>query len=209
MHSGSFRLRSIAPFIPFLTIGFGCFIASNAWVTMLGYHLGILLILFLERQGKAGRTLLKGNHYPILVAAIISSAVSGIFLYFASPIMGIPSGLGAWLAGQGLKGTSWPIFILYYSVVNPFLEEWYWRGYLGSISKRIVISDVCYAGYHPLVLTHFLNWPWLILEFLILIGVAWTWRQIAVKTEGLLIPVVSHLTADASLIIAIYLLAFH
>lgn len=176
---------------------------------MFGYHLAILLILFLERQRETGQILLKGNHYPIFFAAALSAASSGISLYIASPIMEIPSGLEASLAGLGLKGISWPIFILYYSLVNPFLEEWYWRGYLGSVSKKLVVSDVCYAGYHPLVLYRFLRWPWLVLEFLVLVGVAWIWRQIARRAGGLLIPVVSHLTADASLIIAIYLLASH
>ncbi len=207
MPATGLSIRSSAPWVPFLTISFGSFILNNAWAALLAYHLGLVLILFLERQGPAARNLAKGLNLPVLFAALLPSALSGIGLYFAAPVLGTPSDLGSLLANQGLKGAGWPAFILYYSTVNPALEEWYWRGYLGSRSRSSTISDLCYAGYHPLVLARFAAWPWLILEFVILAGAAWLWRQIARKYDGLLIPLLSHLAADLSLILSIYWLA--
>ncbi len=48
--------------------------------------------------------------------------------------------------------SSWPLFIAYFSLVNPFFEEYFWRGVLGSNSKKLYIGDAAYAGYHILIL---------------------------------------------------------
>jgi membrane protease YdiL (CAAX protease family) len=106
-----------------------------------------------------------------------------------------------------LKPANWLLFILYYSFINPIIEEVYWRGYLGSKVKTLTWSDVCYAGYHPLVFLKFVAWPWALVEFVLLLGVAWMWRMIIRKYDGLLLPVLMHLFADLSIGFAIYLLA--
>ncbi len=207
MQPGKSFLRSIAPFIPFLIIGLGWLLTNNAWVTLLGYHLGLLGVLLLARQTDTASKLSRGGQPVLMVLTILAGAAAGILLFVLYPALGIEPGLGGALARSGLSGLTWPPFILYYSLVNPCLEEWYWRGYLGGPDRRPTISDVCYAGYHPIVLSSFMSWPWLILEFLVLLGAAWLWRQIAHRTGGLLIPLLSHLSADAGLILAIYLLA--
>ena len=50
------------------------------------------------------------------------------------------------------SSTSWLLFIAYFSLVNPFIEEYFWRGVLGSNTKKFYIGDLVYAGYHALVL---------------------------------------------------------
>ena len=58
-----------------------------------------------------------------------------------------------------------------------------------------------------LVLFLFLEWYWVLLAFVILITTAWLWRQLARKYNGLLIPMLSHMAGDASIMIIVYLLA--
>ncbi|HEX5808782.1 MAG TPA: hypothetical protein VFY25_08970, partial [Anaerolineales bacterium] len=31
-----------------------------------------------------------------------------------------------------LTSSTWPVFITYFVLVNPLIEEYFWRGYLGS-----------------------------------------------------------------------------
>jgi membrane protease YdiL (CAAX protease family) len=200
------RIKKIAHLVPFVAVGIGLLIANNAWVAIILYHLGMGVFLILGKQGYRARELVMGGKLlPILLAIISGVAVGVILLAFANGI-GVPNNLAALLAQQGLQGPGWILFIIYYSFVNPFLEEYYWRGYLAESTKGITLSDICYAGYHPFVLSRYLSWPWLILEFLVLLGVAWAWRQIAQRYAGLIIPVITHLAADLSLIIAIYIL---
>jgi membrane protease YdiL (CAAX protease family) len=115
--------------------------------------------------------------------------------------------LGAELANMGLQNTPWLLFIFYYFIVNPILEELFWRGYLGSPNLKPAGSDFWYAGYHVLILVLFVDWPWIVLSFVTLVGAGWTWRQLARIYNGLTIPIVSHAAADAGIIGAVFFLA--
>ncbi len=109
-------------------------------------------------------------------------------------------------ARLGLQGNSLLIFCIYYSISTPLLEEAYWRGILASTSKRLAWPDIFFAGYHILVLALFAKPVFVIVSFLILLITAWVWRLIAIKLKGLLLPILTHLSADVSIIIAIYIL---
>ncbi len=200
------QIKKIAYLVPFVAVSIGLLIANNAWMAIILYHLGIGVFLILGKQGYRARELIMGGKLLPILLAIISGLATGVILLASANSIGLPNNLAALLARQGLQGWGWTLFIPYYSIVNPFLEEYYWRGYLAESTKGITLSDICYAGYHPIVLSRYLSWPLLILEFLILLGVAWAWRQIAQRYAGLIIPVLMHLAADLSLIIAIYVL---
>jgi hypothetical protein len=200
-------LRRIAPLIPYLAVGLGLFGAHNAWVAMLGYHLGMFLVLYWERQWYLARNLMKGGHAPLLFIVTLASAAGGLLLYELAPLLGLPQELGASLAQLGFKESGWLAFILYFSAINAWLEELYWRGYLGNPTISLILTDFWFAGYHLLVLAAYVAWPWLVLAFIALASVAWLWRQITRLSQGLLVSTVSHLVADASVILAIYMLA--
>jgi uncharacterized protein len=200
------QIKKIAYLVPFVAVSIGLLIANNAWIAIILYHLGIGVFLILGKQGYRARELIMGGKLLPILLAIISGVAAGVILLAFANSIGLPNNLAALLAQQGLQGSGWTLFIIYYSLVNPFLEEYYWRGYLAESTKGITLSDICYAGYHPIVLSRYLSWPWLIFEFLILLAVAWAWRQIAQRYGGLIIPVMTHLAADLSLIIAIYIL---
>ena len=85
--------------------------------------------------------------------------------------------------------------------MNPVLEEWYWRGVLGSPSRMPTPNDAAFAGYHVLVLAVFVPWPWALAVAVVLVGAAWLWRQLVARHGGLVIPVVTHAVADLSVIV--------
>jgi hypothetical protein len=179
----------------------------NAWAAMLSYHAAMALILLLSKsrinikQGYQGKTF----WIPVLMALIGVSA--GILLYVLWPHLGVPVEFRQYLRSIGLYGWTWPVFIVYASLVNPLLEEHYWRGYLGSPAKIITVNDVLFAGYHLLVIGGNIGVIWLIAVFLGLTIAAWFWRQINRMNGGLLVSFVSHMTADTAVFLAIYYFA--
>jgi membrane protease YdiL (CAAX protease family) len=106
----------------------------------------------------------------------------------------------------GLHGTSWFFFMIYFSTVQPFLEELYWRGYLECGHKYFSWADFAFAGYHILVLAWFIKLPWLAIAFIVLTVAAYVWRYMAFKLEGLAVVLLSHIVADVSIIAVICVL---
>jgi uncharacterized protein len=197
-------LRYWAPWVPYVAVLIGLMVIHNAWITLLSYHAGIVLFLTLDRK--------KGNNFHILyfrnpvwgIAAILFGILGGVLLYILWPILGITLDFGMSLARLGLKGSTWIIFILYFSVVNPVLEELFWRGYLGNDKLLPIVQDLLFSGYHLLVLAMFVGVPWLLVVFVILGAAAWFWRQLVRISSGLILPIISHMAADLTLILVIY-----
>jgi len=202
------KLKTVAPIIPYFTVPLGLFLFDSGWASILLFHLGIVVVLYLARYWNLGKMLNTWHEYLIMIATAIISALGGLFIFIFWPVLKLEGlALGAELATMGLQNTPWLLFIFYYFTVNPILEELFWRGYLGSPSLKPASSDFWYAGYHILILILFVEWPWIVLNFVILVGAGWAWRQLARIYKGLTIPIVSHAAADASIISAVFLLA--
>src|SRR4030095_6048438 len=77
---------------------------------------------------------------------------SGVTLFFLWNYFGVGVDFSAQVEAMGLDSRSWPFFIAYFALVNPWIEEYFWRGYLGSETKSLYRSDFLYAGYHALIL---------------------------------------------------------
>ena len=107
---------------------------------------------------------------------------------------------------NSLQGISWVFFMIYFSTVQPFLEELYWRDYLGSNQKYLSWTDLAFAGYHIFVLVWFIKLPWLVISFLVLTMAASGWRYVSNKFEGLSVPLLSHIVVDISIVAATNLL---
>ncbi len=126
-------------------------------------------------------------------------------MYLYWNIFGLPAEIPQMLRQLGLVQGSWLPFILYFSLVNPWLEEIYWRGWLGSQAHHPIPDDLWFGAYHLLILAPFVSWPWLLLALVALTGAAWSWRQVARITGSLFAPGLAHLLADFSILLAIYL----
>lgn len=198
------KVKSIAPLMAYATVGIGLFWTHNAWVTILGFHAGLLLILFLEKPGIPLASLIKGNHIPTLLGCFLLSALSGLLLYFVWPVFSISPNLAADLASIGLTREAWPAFIAYAALVNPWIEEYFWRGYLRSDSVNVLPIDFLFAGFHLLILYGKTSWAWMLFSLLVLTSASWLWRGVYRKTGGMLIPVLSHMAADFSILMAVY-----
>jgi membrane protease YdiL (CAAX protease family) len=196
--------KILAPLIPYITIGTGLLLLHNSWVGMVGYHAGIAAVMAWSkyRPGLKRVYQSKGSRLPLI--GILGGAGSGILLYLLWPGMSIPDDIGTYISSTGINEQTWPAFIVYFSLVNPLLEEYFWRGYLNSDVKRPILNDLLFAGYHLVVFAGHLEIFWLIAIFFGLAGAAWVWRQINRLNGGILASTVSHLAADITVILTIY-----
>jgi len=196
--------KILSPLIPYLAVIIGFLIFRNAWLTVLGYHAGMILVLLLSNTRPPLKTVFKGNHFWIPCITFLIGACSGVVLYLLWPYVSLPPDINVFLRSLGLTGVSWLVFIAYFSLVNPFIEEYYWRGYLGSTAKGITLNDMLFSGYHLIVLAGLIGNIWLFVVFAGLTLGAWFWRQMNRLNGGLLASVVSHLAADTAIVLTIY-----
>jgi uncharacterized protein len=199
--------KLLYPFVPYAAVGLGLLVFHNAWAAILTYHAVMAAVIFLSKRDIPFKQVIRTNSFGSLIFPVAIGAGGGALLYLLWPLLSVPQGIDTYLQSIGLTAASWPYFIAYYILVNPVLEEYYWRGYLGSIAKRPVVNDFLFAGYHLIVLAGNVGLFWLMAAFLVLCAAAWYWRQISRVTGGLLATTLSHGAADITVILTIYLMA--
>jgi hypothetical protein len=197
-------MNILAPIPPYLAIWAGLFLFKNAWVTLIGFHLAIFLTLAVIRPSLPVHILSKSKSPGwIFISALIGST-SGIGLYFFWDVFGFTHDLPAQLQSIGLTPSSWFGFIAYFSLINPWVEEYFWRGAAGNDTKKLHVMDIVFAGYHALVLWGRVDPFFITLAVIILVSAGWIWRQISREDGGLLAAVMGHMVADFSILMTLY-----
>lgn len=104
----------------------------------------------------------------------------------------------------------WLILVLL--LINPFLEEIYWRGFLANKLegkwKRptiLLLTSFFYTLYHFLSVIPLFNWPYNIAMVIPVFVAGLIWGLMRYKSKSLLGSIASHILADAG-IMAVYLL---
>jgi membrane protease YdiL (CAAX protease family) len=190
--------------LPYLAVAIGLFWVRHAFLTLLGFHLAILFSL---RLGKAAVPLdifLKSKDVRWVILSILFCGSSGISLYFLWSYFGLTDDLSGQMAALGLTRSTWTPFITYFVLVNPLLEEYFWRGFLGSPTRGLYPSDFLYAGFHGLILMNRIQPGAVLYSLAVLVLAGWFWRQLARANQGLLAPVLGHMAADLTLLVAVY-----
>ncbi len=197
-------MKWLTPILPYLAVGIGLFWFHHAWVALLGFHFAIILSLLWARSSVPPKILFKSKDIRWVLLSILLCGSSGIFLYFLWSYFGVVNDLPARVESIGLTRSTWPLFITYFVFVNPFVEEYFWRGYLGSPTKSLYVSDFAYAGFHALILMSKMQMGVIIYSLIVLVFAGWFWRQIARVDHGLLASVLGHMAADFTILMAVY-----
>ncbi len=200
-------MKRIALSLPtYAAIYLGIFYLQNAWAALLGFHFSLIAGILLSKPTFPVSALFKGKITKWSIASLLICGMSGILLYFLWDYFKIFPNLPNELASLGLSNTTeWMLFIAYFTGINPFIEEYFWRGHLGSDAKGFHYIDFLYAGYHLLVLYGKVHPFSMIFAFVVLSLAGWFWRQIAREGKGLLIPVLGHALADFTILMAVYM----
>jgi hypothetical protein len=195
----------LAPIPPYLAVWAGLFLFKSAWLSLIGFHAAILSTLVAARPNIPINILFQSKYPKRILAGVLLCGTSGIGLYILWDLLGIASDLPLQLQSIGLTPSSWIAFIAYFSLVNPFIEEYFWRAYLGSGRRGFYIGDLIYAGYHALILINKVYFPSIILALTCLTCISWFWRQSHREDNKLLASVLGHMAADFSILTCVML----
>ena len=196
--------KIVPPIIPYITVGIGLLVFHNAWLAILSYHTGMVAVIWLSKTGITLKRAFQGNRHWIPFVAALAGAGSGMLLYILWPLLSVPDDIYLYIRSIGLNERTWPVFLAYFTIINPLIEEYYWRGYLATDAKGIALNDLLFSGYHLIVLAGQMETIWLIVVFFGLTIGAWFWRQMNRLNGGLLASTISHITADITVILTIY-----
>ena len=200
-------MKWLTPLLPYLAVGLGLFWFQSAWMALLGFHATIIISLLIARAKFPIKILFQSSNFRWILLSILLCGSSGISLYFLRPYFGITKDLSLQIETLGLSKSAWPAFLTYFVLVNPFVEEYYWRGYLGNPTSRLYISDFLYAGFHALILIGKVQISAIVYSLIALVMAGWFWRQIRREDRGLLAPVLGHMAADLTILLAVYQMA--
>jgi uncharacterized protein len=198
-------MKWIAPTLVYVAVALGIFYFHSAWAALLGFHVAILSSLLIARPNIPVSIVGKSVHRKWIFLSILLCGSSGVTLYFLWNYLGFQADFSAQVESMGLNSLTWPLFIIYFAVVNPFLEEYFWRGYLGNPTKGLYRTDFLYAGFHALILVGKLPVGWIVYGLVVLVTAGWFWRQIMRESQGLLAPVLGHMAADFTILLVVCL----
>ena len=198
-------MKWIAPIPAYLAVIIGLFWFRDAWGALLGFHLSIIVSLFYAKPNIPVAVLFKSTNAKWVILSILLCGSSGVSLYFLWPLFGVANDISEQTISLGLNPHNWLLFMAYFALVNPFIEEYFWRGYLGDATHHFNIYDAIFAGYHALILIGKAHWVFVIFSVAVLTFAGWLWRQIAREDHGLLAPALGHMSADFMILAAIYL----
>lgn len=191
--------------IPYIAVLIGLPVLKNGWLTILLFHAGIIAVLFLCRPHIQFH--FQARNKLLLAAGIVFTAMAGVVVFFSWGFVSkAPGILKKMVYTFRLYNWSSIVFIIYFSLVNPLLEELYWRILLNP-KKHGFIIDILYSLYHVLILVYFIKWYFCIPAAIILAIAGMIWRIIHNKYKDDLTIVISHAIADLSIILALYFLA--
>lgn len=87
-------------------------------------------------------------------------------------------------------------FLLYILIVNPALEELFWRKLQSNPGRSVNIEDIAFGLFHILILILFLPFNYSLAFALGLTAIAWLWRQLRFRYAGLGTVWLAHLGGD-------------
>lgn len=200
-------MKWLAPTLAYLAVGLGLFVFHSAWGALLGFHAAIIVSLLSAKPALSLNILRTNNNFKWIPLNILLCGASGVALYFLRDMFGFAADFSAQVTALGLNTSNWPVFIAYFALVNPFIEEYFWRGWLGSESKSLHTSDFLYAGFHGLILINKVAVGSIVFGVSVLVFAGWLWRQTAREGGGLLAPVLGHMAADFTILLTVWRMA--
>ena len=197
-------IKKLSPIIPYLAVLAGVYMFNNAFLAIGLYHAGMLLVMLIWKNQRpeynVNTKLLKWVYMTFAVFA-----AGGVILYFSWPYFNPNSSMITdKLYILGINKQNWTAFSIYFCVVNAIIEEFFWRGYLGVESLRVNKNDMFFGGYHAFVLLAFTKPIWILPAFVVCAIGGWLWRIMHKISGGLTYPILTHVIADFSIVLAVY-----
>lgn len=195
--------KILSPVLPYFAVWAGLFLFKSAWAALIGFHLAIVAVTAWLRPSFGIQILFKSSSPKWIALSVLLCGASGIGLYWFWDSFGIVADLHQQLPELGLTHAAWPWFITYFVIVNPLLEEVYWRGVLADPRLGLSWMDGIFAGYHTLILWGRVQLFGVFIAISLLVVAGWFWRQAAREDKGLMAAVFGHMAADLTILLAV------
>ena len=189
--------------LPFQAMALGLYLFQSAWLAIAIYHLSMILAIAVTMSSQQIRQIFKGYRFSTLLIFIGLCFQAGPCFYILDQSIDTSS-WSSLFEKWGLTGLNLWAFIIYFSIINPIIEESFWRNLLGSHHRRPTLEDFLFGSYHSLILSFLMPIPYILLCVGCLTAIAYLWRQTTNRLGGTLIPIISHAIADLSIILVVY-----
>ena len=204
MNIAAFQSKWLTPILPYLAVWAGLFLFHSAWLALIGFHVAIVIALLFIKPNIPINILFKRAHIRWIMLSVALCGSGGVTMYLLRDTLGVARDLPAQMQAIGLNNSNWLAFIAYFTLINPWIEEYYWRAALGSDSAKPFIGDAIYAGYHALILWGRVRPFSIIFALLALMFAGWFWRQLAREENSLLASALGHMSADFTILLFLY-----
>jgi membrane protease YdiL (CAAX protease family) len=190
---------------PYLAVILGVFFFKNGLIAVLLYHLILLICIIGINRSQALNLVKSGFHRHVGPLICLGGLLSGMVIFYLWPFSKQETvNLAQIMESVSLANTSFTVFALYACLINPILEESFWRGCFKSGPWFPNPIDVLFAGYHAILLIPVIKPIFVLLSFVALMCVGWVFRNIYRLTGGLAIPLLTHIVADIAILYAIW-----
>ena len=192
---------------PYVAVVLGLYVFKSVFLALAIFYSAIVFFIVIKGGKGLLRTIFSGWNSLATVGSAIVCALGGVVIFLLWPYAKLENvNLTSTLAEYGLSGATCYIFVAVVTILNPLLEELFWRGCFQNDSTRPALIDVVFAGYHVLALVLVIKVPITILAFVVLFAASWWLRFMKHKLGGLAVPYIAHLVADVSIVAGIYFL---
>ncbi|WP_017379252.1 CPBP family intramembrane glutamic endopeptidase [Paenisporosarcina sp. TG-14] len=149
-----------------------------------------------------------------LVSGVICLITIFSYVYFSQDYLFNLNQLNELLVKWHFSGSHIWIFIFVLIVINPFLEEWYWREFMHkrlliSLSgiQTVFVTSFFYSLYHLLSLVPMFAMPFSLVATMPIFLAGLLWGYFRIKFRSMVAPIISHTLADIGIIL-VYLFYF-
>ncbi len=206
-HTPALPIRLCAASIPFIAVAVGLYLLSNAWVAIAIYYTGVIIYVQLIGGEQIVASLFKGwNPKSLLLCAPVFASAGAAVLWLWPHAVLPDVSLADYLCDTGLGEWRFTVFAILFCLINPVMEELFWRGCFASNPRRPSWTDAAYAGYHVPVALMVTDNALSVTAFTVLFLAAWYLRYLRYKLNGLATGIIAHFIADISIMTAFLLL---
>lgn len=195
--------------VPTALVALCMLVREDAWLAMMGFHLWMLAALLVHRRSIDWRRFFawpSGRLFVahLVAASLLTTALSVAVYAYANRHSGYGDFLDKHLTLHAVYPATRLLFALQLCLLNPLLEELFWRGLFFCDRKRPAATDLCYAAFHFYALLPFMTAPLAAIGTLGLVGFGYFLRQLArCQDRSLILPLVWHVLGDLAVVVAI------
>lgn len=191
---------------PFAAMALGWLTIRSPWIATGLFHGSMAAALWTHRKEWHPSQLRRGFRWIWLLAAVLLTALFGWCLSLRGNH--IRPGLLDHGPDFGLAQPGLMPLVIYFCLLNPLLEEAFWRGLFSSNRLHPDLPDLAYGGFHFLIFLPFVPSFEALVAALSLALVGYGWRLTANRLGGLAIPILWHALGDIVLIFVLFRVAY-